>query len=71
MTALTATLGATAYVNGNLSAYTATLGAEACYGSATPAPTTLTLGAGVIKGACPLLRPQTRCTPIVYAREDY
>jgi len=66
-------MGAKGYVGGNIDAYTATLGAGACYGTALPAPTTLTLGAGVVSGvaSCPLLRPQTRCSPIIYGRENY
>ena len=69
LTAVTATLGANAYVNGHLKAVTGTLGAGACYGTATIQTPTLGALAGAV--GCPLLRPRTRCTPIIYGRENY
>jgi len=69
LTAVTATLGANAYVNGHLDAVTGTLGAGACYGTATIQTPTLGADAGAV--GCPLLRPRTRCTPVIYERENY
>jgi hypothetical protein len=74
MKAVTATLGVDAYINGSLEAVTATLGAGACVGKEGDIPpVTKTLGAGADWGLsnCPLLRPRTRCTPIIYGRENY
>ena len=69
--AVTATLGVNAYVNGNLKAVTGTLGAGACFGTAAIKTPTLGAGAGARPEGCPLLRPRTRCTPIIYGRENY
>ena len=69
LTAVTATLGANAYVNGHLEAVTGTLGAGACYGTATIQTPTLGAFAGAV--GCPILRPRTRCTPVIYGRENY
>jgi hypothetical protein len=74
MKAVTATLGVDAYINGSLEAVTATLGAGACVGKEGDIPpVTKTLGAGADWGLsnCPLMRPRTRCTPIIYGRENY
>ena len=69
--AVTATLGVNAYVNGNLKAVTGTLGAGACFGTAAITTPTLGAGAGARPEGCPILRPRTRCTPVIYGRENY
>ena len=69
---MTVTIGAGGYVNGALVARTATLGAGVCYGTeGTTGPKTYTVGAGAGVGVCPLIRPRTSCSPIVYGRENY
>jgi hypothetical protein len=72
LTAVTVTIGADGYVNGVLAAgTTATLGAGVCFGSKGPGAATYTIGAGAGQGVCPLIRPQTSCSPITYVRENY
>jgi len=72
LTAVTVTIGANGYVNGVLAAgTTATLGAGVCFGSKGPGVATYTIGAGAGEGVCPLIQPQTSCSPIVYRRENY
>jgi len=72
LTAVTVTVGANGYVNGVLAAgTTATLGAGVCFGSKGPGAATYTIGAGAGEGVCPLIRPHTSCSPVIYGRENY
>jgi MSHA biogenesis protein MshQ len=72
LTAVTVTIGANGYVNGVLAAgTTATLGAGVCFGSRGPGAAAYTIGAGAGEGVCPLIRPHTSCSPIIYGRENY